>query len=111
MYKIRGADNREYGPVTTDVLRQWIADRRVNGQTMIQAEGSTEWRPAASFPEFASSLAAQPTAPPPPPRVPLSTGPAPSPSSSVRPSSAPTMSGMAIASLILGILGVFCGIT
>jgi len=62
MYKIIGADKKEYGPVTTDQIRQWIAEGRVNGQTMVMAEGSTDWAPLASFPEFASLLAPQPGA-------------------------------------------------
>ncbi len=34
MYKIIGADGKEYGPVTAEQLKQWIADGRVNGNTM-----------------------------------------------------------------------------
>src|SRR5512145_2284744 len=66
MYKIIGADRKEYGPITADQIRQWIAERRVNGQTMVQAEGSTDWKPLASFPEFASLLPPQPAVPPSP---------------------------------------------
>ena len=56
MYKIIGADQREYGPCSADDLRRWFREGRLNGQTMIQAEGSTEWKPLAAFPEFASLL-------------------------------------------------------
>ena len=28
MYKIQGADQKDYGPVTADLMRQWIAERR-----------------------------------------------------------------------------------
>src|ERR1041385_110292 len=52
MYKIIGADEREYGPVSAEQLRQWIAEGRANAQTRAQAEGSAEWRPLAAFPEF-----------------------------------------------------------
>src|SRR5690349_1067512 len=54
MYKIIGADQKQYGPVSADELRQWIAEGRVNAQTLIQAEGQTDWRPLGSFPEFAT---------------------------------------------------------
>ena len=68
MYKIIGADQKQYGPVSADEVRQWIAEGRANAQTLIQAEGSTEWRPLSSFAEFAN--VAQPI----PSGVPLSTG-------------------------------------
>ena len=45
MFKIRGADGKEYGPVGADTLRQWIAQRRVVATTLVQAEGSAEWKP------------------------------------------------------------------
>lgn len=112
MYKILGADKREYGPVTLDVLRQWITDRRVNGQTMIQAEGTPGWRPAAEFPEFADALKAQASAPPPTPSAPSPAGPAAAPVYTPAPMSSAKTSGMAIAALVLGILSPFsCGIT
>jgi len=60
MYKIIGADKREYGPVTAEQLRQWIAEGRANAQTQAQAEGGTEWRPISAFPEFADLFGAAP---------------------------------------------------
>jgi hypothetical protein len=57
MYRIVGADGRQYGPVTGEVLRRWIAEGRANGQTLTQAEGTPGWRPLASFPEFADAFA------------------------------------------------------
>ncbi len=69
MYKIIGDDGRPYGPVTAEQLREYIAQRRANAQTMTQLEGATEWKPLSAFPEFAEALAAQapPTSPSPPP--------------------------------------------
>jgi hypothetical protein len=64
MYKIIGADLKEYGPVSLEQLRQWIGEGRVNGQTKVQAADSTEWKAMADCPEFADML---PKAPPPPP--------------------------------------------
>ena len=47
MYKIIGADQKEYGPVSAEQLRQWIAEGRVNGQTKVQAADATEWQTMA----------------------------------------------------------------
>ena len=63
-YKLIGADRKEYGPVAAEQLRQWLAEGRVNGQTSVLAEGATEWKPLADYPEFAQALAAQTGAPP-----------------------------------------------
>jgi hypothetical protein len=56
MYKIIGADGKEYGPVTIEQLRQWIAEGRANAQTSVQAEGSTEWRTLGDLAELADSF-------------------------------------------------------
>jgi hypothetical protein len=78
MYKIIGADGKEYGPVSTEQLRQWIAEGRVNAQTLAQVAGSAEWLPLGQLTEFAALLAAPPplpgaagaaTSPPPPARA------------------------------------------
>lgn len=61
MYKIIGADQKEYGPVTIDQIRQWITEGRANGQTLVQAEGSTEWKPLASFHELSALFPAAPS--------------------------------------------------
>lgn len=79
MYKIIGADQKEYGPVSTDQMLRWIAEGRVNGRTLVQAEGQADWRSLDTFPELAA-LVAVPAAPVPvisPDRVrSLVTGPA-----------------------------------
>ncbi|HUA65922.1 MAG TPA: DUF4190 domain-containing protein [Alphaproteobacteria bacterium] len=66
MYKILGADGRQYGPVSAEQLRRWIAERRANAYTQILAEGSSEWKPLGSLPEFAVyfPLAAPPSTSP-----------------------------------------------
>jgi hypothetical protein len=53
MYRIIGADGKEYGPVTGDQMRQWIAEGRVNARTRARAEGAPDWQPLIQFPEFA----------------------------------------------------------
>ena len=56
MFNIIGADGKQYGPVTTDQIRQWIREGRANGATQLQAVGGTEWKPAATVPEFSDVL-------------------------------------------------------
>lgn len=62
MYKILGDDQKEYGPVNANQLRQWLREGRVNQQTRVQVEGSSEWQPLAAVPELAAVSNA--TAPP-----------------------------------------------
>ena len=68
MYKIMGTDGRQYGPASADNIRQWIAENRVNAQTLLLAEGATEWKPLGTFPEFAgeTKLTTPPVITPPP---------------------------------------------
>ena len=56
MYKVIGADQKEYGPVSADELRQWIREGRADAQTRVQLQGTAEWRPLITFPEFAPLL-------------------------------------------------------
>jgi uncharacterized membrane protein len=60
MYKIIGADGREYGPTSSDQVRQWIRDGRANAQTRIQAEGATDWTTLGALPEFEDVLGRKP---------------------------------------------------
>jgi hypothetical protein len=55
-YRIIGGDGKEYGPISADQLRQWIAENRANALTQIRLEGETEWRSLSSFPEFSDAL-------------------------------------------------------
>ena len=54
MYKILGGDQKEYGPVTAEQMREWMVQQRVNAQTLILADGTTEWKPLSAFPELAA---------------------------------------------------------
>jgi hypothetical protein len=60
MYKITGADGKEYGPIMADQLRRWIAEGRINLQTKILPEGDTQWRALSEFPEFVAAIPAAP---------------------------------------------------
>jgi len=59
MFKIIGGDGRQYGPITAEQLREWIAAGRANGQTQVQREGETDWKPLSTFSELADALAAK----------------------------------------------------
>jgi hypothetical protein len=52
MYTIIGGDGKEYGPVTADQVRSWIAGGRANLDTKVKAAGSDEWRRVADVPEI-----------------------------------------------------------
>ena len=56
MYYIQGADQKEYGPVSADQLRQWISENRLNRFSPARAEGDTLWKTLGDFPEFADIL-------------------------------------------------------
>jgi len=56
-YTLIGGDQKQYGPVGADDVRRWIADGRLNGQSLMREETDTEFRPLSTFPEFADALA------------------------------------------------------
>lgn len=58
MFKIIGADRKEYGPVSAGQIRQWIQENRLNQQTMVCREGSTDWVALGTVSEFAPDFAA-----------------------------------------------------
>ena len=98
MYKIVGADQKEYGPVTQGEIRQWITEGRANAQTIARlADGP--WKPLVTFPEFSSLFSNVPPAIGPTPGLTL-----PPPADG----SLPPTSGMAIAGFVCSILGLLC---
>ncbi len=62
-YTIIGGDNKEYGPISAEDVRQWIKEGRLNPQTSIKSDTDTQWRTLGALPEFADVL--QPATPPP----------------------------------------------
>ena len=60
MFRIVGADGNTYGPVAADQVRKWIIENRANARTLAQAESAPDWKPLATFPEFASCFAPPP---------------------------------------------------
>ncbi len=58
-YTIIGGDGKEYGPISGDDIRKWIAENRLNSQSMAKAESDAAFRPLSTFPEFADVFAPQ----------------------------------------------------
>jgi len=63
-YTIIGGDGKQYGPITEPDVRKWIVEGRLNQQSLAKAESDAEFRPLATFPEFAAALGIS-SAPPP----------------------------------------------
>jgi hypothetical protein len=95
MYKLIGADGREYGPATAEQVREWIKEGRVNAQTSILVEGAVQWKPLQEYLEFAPLLAR--TVPPLPAPGPISITPT------------PRANSMAVMGMVMGILSITCG--
>jgi hypothetical protein len=56
-YIIIGGDGKEYGPISADDVRQWIAEGRLGEQSLMKAESDAEFRTLEKFPEFADAFA------------------------------------------------------
>jgi prepilin-type processing-associated H-X9-DG protein len=91
MFKVIGKDGQEYGPVSADGIRLWISEGRLDSRCQASPETTTEWKALGDLPEFKEALAA---------KIPPSPG-----VSGVEPQR--KTSGLAIASLVLGVLGMF----
>lgn len=68
MYRILGADGREYGPITAEQLRRWIGEGRANAATPARVEGEATWKPLGQFAEFQLVIAPATPVPPSPPQ-------------------------------------------
>lgn len=90
MFTIIGGDGREYGPVTADQIRGWVAAGRANMETKAKLLGSEEWRRLGDYPEFGG--VAMPPLPPVEP--PISAG---IPALPVQPAAAPFAAPVAMA--------------
>jgi TM2 domain-containing membrane protein YozV len=98
MYRIVGKDGQQYGPVTAEQLRGWIAENRADAQTLAQADGTQEWKPLGSFPEFGADLK--------PPQVSPTTPPTVTPQPSAADPRASNKIAAGICGILLGGLGV-----
>ena len=97
MYKVVGADGKEYGPISLEQFSQWAAAGRVNLQTQVQPVGAADWKSASEIPELQAIFAGLG-------RV----APAGAPSPISAPASARPQQGLAVTSLVLGIVSLVC---
>ena len=102
MYKIVGGDQREYGPVTSDQIREWISTGRANAQSLASFEGAP-WKPLSTFPEFADALR---TASPPP--LPPGTAPGAIPGQPGQAYGGVRSNNIAIGGLVCAVIGLCC---
>jgi hypothetical protein len=98
-------DNAQQGPVSDLEIRNLITTRQITEETIIWREGMEGWLPLKDVQDFQSAAADSATAPD--TAAPLTT---PQSTSGIAPGTAATTDGLAIASLVCGILSiVFCG--
>jgi prepilin-type processing-associated H-X9-DG protein len=92
VYHIIGSDQKEYGPVSAEQIRQWATEGRIHRATAARLASETDWKTLGTLPEFAESF-------PPPagltPPTPVAT----------------ENCGMATAALICGALGMATCVT
>jgi hypothetical protein len=58
MYRVRGADQNVYGPIDAETVRQWIRERRLNGESQICRDGEEVWQNLGQLSEFSGDLTA-----------------------------------------------------
>lgn len=97
MYRVQGSDQKEYGPITEQQLREWISENRLNRFSLVQKQGDPGWRPLDQYPEFAADLQAQLATPPPT----LSATPSPNRQRANR-----LVQGPSLALLVMGVVGL-----
>ena len=90
-------DGQQQGPLALELVRARLADGSYLGSDLGWHEGATDWLPLAAIPALAGSVAVPP----------LPTGAFPPQRMPAYASQPPRTSGLAIASLVLGLLGLF----
>jgi hypothetical protein len=56
IWYVRPPSGGQYGPARGDIMRKWIAEGRVSGDSLVWREGWTDWRNAAQlFPSLAAT--------------------------------------------------------
>ena len=92
MYRIIGSDEKEYGPIPAEQIRQWFREGRLNRTARVKPEGAAEWQALGALAEFADLFPPLPVAAP-------------------KPAGPTETCGLATASLICGALGVVTCVT
>jgi len=63
-YMVRGADGKDYGPVSFEQLSGWIRESRLKGEQEIKRSDMQYWAPANAFEELGPMFGAATAAPP-----------------------------------------------
>ena len=63
-YKVRGADGKEYGPVTLEQLTGWVRESRIGPQSEVMRSDTDYWARVSNFEELKSALPVATTPPP-----------------------------------------------
>jgi hypothetical protein len=108
MYRIIGADGQQYGPINAETVRRWIAENRANGQTLVQAEGTPDWKPLSTVAEFAADL--KPSVPPLATLAPLGSPAITSPTGGTRQVALERVNMPGMWLMVVGILGIACSV-
>ena len=98
MYKIIGADGKEYGPVNLEQVKQWVGEGRITSQTRMQDTSTGQWKQASEIPELSSLLTA---------RLGAGVAAVHAPAVAPAPAASGQQTGLATTSLVLGILSFF----
>ena len=62
MFTIIGGDGKEYGPVSAEQVRAWLAGGRANLSTKAKYAGTEDWHTLGDYTEFTGTAAATPAA-------------------------------------------------
>ncbi|MBL4641467.1 MAG: DUF4339 domain-containing protein [Verrucomicrobiales bacterium] len=62
-FKANDKDETEYGPLDAEQIREWVREKRMDNNSLVEVDGSGEWVPLATLPEFQDAFAAPPPAP------------------------------------------------
>jgi len=52
VYRIIGADQKEYGPISAEQIRQWFAEGRLNRASAVRPESETNWKTLGTLTDF-----------------------------------------------------------
>src|ERR1041384_4726703 len=55
-YKIIGADEKEYGPISAETMQEWVRQGRVDRETRVCSAEGGEWKRLAEMPDLAKTV-------------------------------------------------------
>jgi hypothetical protein len=102
-YKVIGGDLKQYGPVSSEDLRKWVAEGRLNAQSLVQLYGDIEWKQLSTISEFADVFADKSTALAAPPPLAVA-------EDGKHPAALQRVKGPAVALMVTAILNILLGV-